>query len=92
LANHKSALKRARQNRVRRARNVHYKSLMRSRIRKVRDAVAGGDKGAAESALRHAVSVIDRVASKGIIHRNTASRRIARLSKMVHRLGQRAAS
>lgn len=84
MANHKSALKRIRQNVVRNARNVHFKSFMRSRIRKVRDAIAGNKTETVSEALRGAVRAIDAVASKGVIHRNTASRKVARLSRAVH--------
>jgi len=84
LANHKSALKRIRQNAVRNARNIHFKSFMRSRIRKVRDAVAADQSATVGDLLRKAISAIDHVASKGVIHRNTASRRVGRLSKLVH--------
>lgn len=84
MANHKSAIKRIRQNAVRRARNIHFKSFLRSRVRKVRDAVNADQADSVNDLLRKAVSAIDHVASKGIIHRNTASRRVGRLSKMVH--------
>lgn len=83
MANHKSALKRIRQNAVRNARNIHFKSFMRSRIRKVRDAVAADQSANVGELLRKAISAIDHVASKGVIHRNTASRRVGRLSKLV---------
>lgn len=84
MANHASAWKRMRQNVVRRARNVHFKSFVRSRIRKVREAVSSGNSEGVTDLLRQAISAIDSVSSKGIIHSNTASRRVARLSKLVH--------
>lgn len=84
LANHASAWKRMRQNVVRRARNVHFKSFVRSRVRKVREAVSAGNSEGVSELLKQAISAIDTVSAKGIIHRNTASRRVARLSKLVH--------
>lgn len=84
MANHASAWKRMRQNVVRRARNVHFKSFVRSRVRKVREAVSAGNSEGVSELLKQAISAIDTVSAKGIIHRNTASRRVARLSKLVH--------
>ncbi len=87
MANHKSAWKRIRQNVKRRARNNHYKTFMRNKVKAVRKAVSDGDVEAARAALAGAISALDRVASKGVIHRNTAARSISRLSKAVHKLG-----
>jgi len=86
LANHKSAIKRNRQNEVRNARNTHIRSTMRTYVKQVREAVAAGDSDAARSALGRAVPFIDKAASKGVIHKATASRKISRLSKLVHAL------
>jgi small subunit ribosomal protein S20 len=86
LANHKSAIKRNRQNEVRNARNTHIRSTMRTYVKQVREAVAAGDGEAARSALVRAVPFIDKAASKGVIHKATASRKISRLSKLVHAL------
>ena len=86
MASHKSAWKRIRQNVKRNARNVHFKTFMKSRVRRVREALAAGQADSARDALVKAMSAIDHVASKGIIHRNTASRKIARLSRAVHKL------
>lgn len=83
MANHVSALKRARQNDKRRARNAHFKSFMRSRVRRVRDAVKAGKATEAELLLRSAMSALHRVAGKGIIHTRTADRKIGRLGKLV---------
>lgn len=91
MANHLSAWKRIRQNSKRRVRNIHFKSFMRSRIRAVRESVASGNQDAAKTALSKAVSAISSVASKGVIHKNTASRRISRLSRAVHGMLRRAA-
>lgn len=86
MANHKDAIKRAKQNERRRARNRHYRSQMRNRVKAVRTAVEAGDVDAAQEALRNAMSVIHRTASKGVIHRNQAARRISRLNKAVKKL------
>jgi small subunit ribosomal protein S20 len=86
VANHKDALKRNTQNIKRRARNRHYRSMMRNRIKAVRDAVAAGDVDTAQAQLKEAMSVIHRVAGKGIIHRNQAGRRISRLNALVKKL------
>jgi small subunit ribosomal protein S20 len=84
LANrHKSAIKRNRQNAKRRDRNRIVRSRVKTDVRKVREAVDRQDKPVAESELRTAVKEISKAASKGILHRNNASRRIARLSKRV---------
>ncbi|MEZ4323166.1 MAG: 30S ribosomal protein S20 [Myxococcota bacterium] len=83
MANHKDAIKRNAQNIRLRAANRHYRSMMRNQIKKVRAAVESGDKSAAATELRTAVSVIQRVAAKGVIHRNQAARRCARLNASV---------
>lgn len=86
MANHKSAEKRNRQNAVRNARNTHIRSTMRTFVKQVRVAVANGDAAAAKEALAKAVPFIDKAASKGVIHKATASRKISRLSKLVNTL------
>ena len=83
MANHKSAIKRNKQNAVRAARNTHVRSTMRTYVKQVRTAVAEGDSATAQAALERAVPFIDKAASKGIIHKATASRKISRLSKLV---------
>lgn len=86
MANHKSALKRNKQNIVRNARNTHIRSTMRTFVKQVREAVAASDTEAANAALSKAVPFIDKAAAKGIIHKATASRKIARLQKLVNTL------
>ena len=83
MAHHKDAIKRIKQNAKRNARNRHFRSRMRSQVKAVRTAVANGDKDAAQGELRKAVSIIQRVAGKGIIHRNQAARKISRLHAAV---------
>lgn len=84
MANHKSAVKRNKQNAVRNARNTHVRSTMRTFVKQVREAVAGGDSSAALAALQRAVPFIDKAATKGVIHKATASRKISRLTKLVN--------
>jgi len=87
LANHKSALKRNKQNAVRQARNTHIRSTMRTYVKQVREAVAGGDTEVAKTTLLRAISYIDKAATKGVIHKATASRKISRLNKLLNTLG-----
>lgn len=83
MANHKSAEKRHRQSKIRNARNTHIRSTMRSYVKKVRTAIAEGDLETAETVLAKAIPYIDKAATKGVIHKATASRKISRLTKLV---------
>jgi len=83
MANIKSAKKRARQSEVRRGHNASLRSRMRTAIKQVRKAVSGGDKSAAQTALRSATSILDSTVGKGIVHRNMAARNKSRLSAAV---------
>ena len=83
MANHKSAEKRNRQNKIRNARNAHIRSTMRSFVKKLRIAIAEGDTETANAVLQKAIPYIDKAASKGVIHKATASRKIGRLAKLV---------
>jgi len=87
LANTPSAEKRNRQTQRRRVRNLHVRTGVKSAVKKVREAVAQGDATQAKQALHQAARLIDRAASKGVLHRNAASRKIARLSRAVSHLG-----
>ena len=84
MANHKSALKRARQNEIRRMRNKSVKTRVKSIVKDVRLSVSENSKEAALKKLEMAKSNIDRAAQKGVIHKKTASRKISRLSKLVN--------
>jgi small subunit ribosomal protein S20 len=86
LANHKSAIKRNKQANARNLRNTHTRSTMRTLVKQVRSAVAGGDADAARQALERAIPFIDKAATKGVIHKATASRKISRLNKLVNSL------
>jgi small subunit ribosomal protein S20 len=83
MANTKSAKKAVRVAERRTAINKNRRSRMRTYIRKVEEAIASGDKSVAETALRDAQPEIMRSAQKGLIHRNTASRKISRLSARI---------
>jgi len=84
LANHKSAIKRARQNLTRKLRNSSRKTKLKTVIKKLNETVANNDKTKAEETLRRAISVISKGTSKGTWHKKTASRKISRLSKKAH--------
>ncbi|MGH8218659.1 MAG: 30S ribosomal protein S20 [Steroidobacteraceae bacterium] len=83
MANTKSAEKAARQAEKHRARNIALRSRMRSAVRAVTSAVAGGNKQAAAASYRAAVPVIDTLINKQIIHRNKAARHKSRLAARV---------
>jgi small subunit ribosomal protein S20 len=87
LAHHKSAIKRIKQNAKKNARNRHISSTLKTYIKRVREAVAAKDKEAAVAALNAAIPVIDKTASKGVIHSSNASRNVSRLTKLVNTLG-----
>jgi small subunit ribosomal protein S20 len=80
VASHASALKAHRQSLKNRESNRQFRSRLRNALRDIRTAIDGNDKAAAKSGLREVVSLIDRMASKGIIHRNAASRYKSRLT------------
>ena len=80
MASHASALKAHRQSLKNREHNRQYRSRLRTALKNVRSAIDGNDKAAAKSALREVVSLIDKLASKGIIHRNAAGRYKSRLT------------
>ena len=83
MANTKSAKKMVRKIERRTARNRDQRSKMRTFIRRVEEAIASGDKTAAETALRAAQPVITRAGQKSLLHKRTASRKVSRLAKRV---------
>ena len=83
MANIKSAIKRARQNTKRRTHNTSRRSMMRTYIKAVLNAVEAGDLEKAKSALVAAQPIIDKAANKGLIHKNRASRIQSRLVRQV---------
>ena len=86
MANTKSAEKRHRQNVNQRERNRAHRSRLRTAIKRLRSAVSSGDASAAEAILPETLSVIDKIAQKGVIHPNAASRYKSRLAKHVAEL------
>jgi len=80
VASHESALKAHRQSLQNRDRNRQYRSRLRGALKNIRIAIDGKDVAAAEGALRDTVSLIDKMATKGVIHSNAASRYKSRLS------------
>jgi len=80
MANHFSALKRARQTEKRTARNRANTSRLRTALRQLRESLAKGDKPAAEQVFRQTISALDKAVQKGVVHANTASRYKSRLS------------
>ena len=83
MANTAQARKRARQAETTRQRNVGLKSSLRTAVKKVKKAISVGDKAAATKELQAQQSVIDRVADKRIVHKNTASRSKMRLAQAI---------
>jgi small subunit ribosomal protein S20 len=83
LATHASALKAHRQNVVRRERNRQMRSRLRGALRSIRAAIDAGDPAKVKDALRNTISLVDKMAAKGLIHRNAAGRYKSRLSSRV---------
>ena len=87
MGNTPQSKKRARQNERRNDINKARRSRIRTYLRKVEEAIASGDKAAAETALRAAQPELMRGVTKGVMHKNTASRKMSRLSSRVKSLG-----
>jgi small subunit ribosomal protein S20 len=83
LANTRSAEKRNRQTQKRRLRNQAVRTRVKSAVRKVRESLERGEGTEAKTAFAAASRLLDQAAAKGVLHRNTASRRISRLAKAV---------
>jgi small subunit ribosomal protein S20 len=83
MANHLSALKRARQTERRTDRNRTNTSKLRTQLRELRETIAKGDKSAAQQTYRNTVSALDKAIQKGTLHENTASRYKSRLGARV---------
>jgi len=88
MANTKSAKKATRKIARRTEVNKARRSRMRSYLRLVEDAIAGGDKAKAQSALMAAEPELMRAAQRGVIHKRTASRKVSRLTRQIVKLGQ----
>ena len=87
MANTASARKRIRQNEKRTARNRARRSRVRTFLRKVEQAISGGDKTQAQDAFRAAQPELQRAATKGVFHHNTVARKLSRLSARIKALG-----
>ena len=85
MANIKSAKKRILVSAKRQARNKHVNSQTKTAVKKVMSAAAAGERETAKAAFIHAVSAIDKAASKGIYHKNTAARKKSKLAKMMNK-------
>ena len=86
MANSPQARKRARQNDKSRSHNASLRSMVRTYLKKVEAAIESGDVEAAKAAYAQAVPVLDRVADKGIFHKNKASRHKSRLNQRIKAL------
>ncbi len=86
MAHHKDAIKRIRTSGEARKRNRAYRTRMRSEIKEVRAQIETGNAEGAAAALPEAVSILHKLAHKGVIHRRNAARRVARLAKAVNAL------
>ncbi|MCG6951632.1 MAG: 30S ribosomal protein S20 [Betaproteobacteria bacterium] len=88
MANSASARKRARQADARRAHNMSLRTAARTAIKNVEKAILAGDRAAAEAVLVRCSSTIDRVAAKGVLHRNAANRHKSRLALTIKAMAQ----
>ena len=86
MANHKSAIKAHRQNAKRREKNRQERTRLRTALKSIRATLGSGNASAARHELQKTVSVIDKMAGKGIIHDNTAGRYKSRLAKQLAKL------
>lgn len=84
MANHKSAIKRAKQNEIRRERNKAIKTRVKSVVKEVRTAASEESREKALASLNSAKSAIDIAAKKGVLHKGTAARKISRLTKLIN--------
>ncbi len=82
MANTHSAVKRNRKALKRNARNTAVKSSVKTALKKAREAIAGGDKEKAKSAVVAATTALDKAAAKGVLHSKNASRHVSRLNQL----------
>jgi len=85
MANIKSALKRAQIARIRMTKNAAYKSMMKTAVRRFETSLKGADLGEAQENLKKANRIIDKLASKGIVHKNLAARKKSRLTQKLNK-------
>jgi len=84
LANHKSAIKRARQNELRHLRNKSVKTRIKTIVKDIRSAAAGTSSEDMSAKINAAQSAIDKASKKSVIHKRTAARKISRLTKLAN--------
>ena len=84
MANHKSAVKRARQNEIRRLRNKATRTRVKSIVKEVRTSAGEASSEETKAILNTAQSVIDKASKKGVIHKRSAARKISRLTKLAN--------
>ena len=89
MANIKSAMKRIRQSEKRRVRNAAVRSTMRTSVKSTRAAIEGAQSDQARESLLRTIQVLDKAATKGVIHKNTAARRKSRLTRQLNALSSR---
>jgi small subunit ribosomal protein S20 len=89
MANIKSAIKRIRQNEKRRVRNAAVRSTVRTSVKTTRTALEGGNADQARESLQRTIQVLDKAATKGVIHKNTAARKKSRLMRQLNALSSR---
>ncbi len=87
MANIKSQIKRNRQNAARHARNKQVRSFLKTKVKRVQQALESGDADAAREAYRVAAREFDKAAAKGIVHKNKAANRKARLARRINAAG-----
>ena len=85
MSKSKSAMKRHKQSVKRKIRNRHIRSTVKSAVKEIRTAISEGEAGNAGKTLSKAASVIARAGSKGVLHKKTVARKVARLSKAVQK-------
>ncbi len=85
MANIKSALKRAQITRIRTTKNAAYKSMMKTAVRRFETSLKGEDQTTAQDNLQKANRIIDKLASKGLVHRNMAARKKSRLTQKLNK-------
>ncbi len=86
MAHSKSAKKRIRQNQERRLRNRSHRSRLRTRVKALRQAIAAGDREGTREELPRTSALLDRMAGRGILHRNAAARTKSRLTRLANTL------
>ena len=88
MRKNKSAIKKAKRSEEKRIRNAHVKSTMKTQIKKTITAIEASDKDNTGVLLKNAVASINKAASKNVIHKNNAARKVSRLSKKAHKVLQ----